>query len=220
MPAAKRTREPQPLAIDKSSPITRKADIHQRITFLKDLETVIPVRAETSLAFYGAADELSEDDIRNKGSSDLLTLERARRKASLLADLSAITTSSQEEHKRSGDHLPVTREANNPFQAFSFFSIPIVVDSKSLSASELKSELSMRGLSTTGTRGAMANRLDDYLRASESDLIVGGGLGSSAPAASTITKLSSAGHRRTAKTSQSKSRVVTGAEAVAALLEE
>lgn len=61
----------------------------------------------------------------------------------------------------------VTGRRSNNQQAFAIWSIPVTLDTQRLSLKELKAELSVRGLSTRGTKSLLVQRLDYHLREKE-----------------------------------------------------
>lgn len=61
-----------------------------------------------------------------------------------------------------------TGRLSNSQQAFNVWSIPVTIDSKLLTVKELRSELSVRGLATSGSKDLLIRRLDYHLKEKES----------------------------------------------------
>ena len=65
-----------------------------------------------------------------------------------------------------------TMQPTNHQQAFSIFSLPVVVDTKMLSLRELQAELRVRGLRITGPKKQLVIRLDKYIMEHEKERCV------------------------------------------------
>lgn len=61
----------------------------------------------------------------------------------------------------------VTGRRSNNQQAFTVWNMPVTLDTKMLSLKELKAELSIRGVSTQGTKQLLVQRLDYHIREKE-----------------------------------------------------
>ena len=64
-----------------------------------------------------------------------------------------------------------TGRLSNTQQAFNIFSIPVVLDTKLLTAAELKKELKTRGLRLDGNKEQLQRRLDKYITENEKDRV-------------------------------------------------